>query len=236
MPAETVIEEGRRGRRRRATGRKAAFGLGRRLLTLREGSVIVITLLVAAYFAATTDAFLTWRQLQDAAAVLRPVRDPRGGRGVPDDQRGDRPLDRRGLPVRAVHVPRVPRGRAAAAGGARAGDGDVPPRRPGERAPDDVPAHQLVHHHARDAARAHRPHADHLRRAARVHARHGRDRRAVHVREGLRRRHVLGADLGARDRDRAAARAQLLALGDLHGRGRAATGSAPPRPASGSGS
>ena len=59
MPAETVIEEkAPRAAAPRDRG-KAAFGLGRRLLTLREGSVIVITLLVAAYFAATTDAFFT---------------------------------------------------------------------------------------------------------------------------------------------------------------------------------
>jgi simple sugar transport system permease protein len=37
----------------------AILHLGRRLLTLREGSVIVITIVVAAYFAVTTDAFLT---------------------------------------------------------------------------------------------------------------------------------------------------------------------------------
>ena len=43
---------------------------------------------------------------------------------------------------------------------------------------------------------------------------------AVHVREDLRRRHLLGADLGARDRRRAAAPADADALGDLHGRGR----------------
>jgi len=58
MPAETVIEKAPRAAAPRDRG-KAAFGLGRRLLTLREGSVIVITLLVAAYFAATTDAFFT---------------------------------------------------------------------------------------------------------------------------------------------------------------------------------
>ena len=41
-----------------------------------------------------------------------------------------------------------------------------------------------------------------------------------HVRENLRRRHLLGADLGARDRDRAAGRADVHALGPAHGRGR----------------
>ena len=59
MPVETVIEEAPRVAAPRDRGR-SALGLGRRLLTLREGSVIVITLLVAAYFSATTEAFLTW--------------------------------------------------------------------------------------------------------------------------------------------------------------------------------
>jgi simple sugar transport system permease protein len=35
------------------------FALARRVLTLREGSVLVITIVVAAYFALTTDAFMT---------------------------------------------------------------------------------------------------------------------------------------------------------------------------------
>ena len=39
--------------------RGGALAWGRRFLTLREGSVIVITIVVAAYFALTTDAFLT---------------------------------------------------------------------------------------------------------------------------------------------------------------------------------
>jgi simple sugar transport system permease protein len=37
----------------------SALALGRRFLTLREGSVILITIVVAVYFAATTDAFFT---------------------------------------------------------------------------------------------------------------------------------------------------------------------------------
>ena len=45
--------------RPRAAGRGRPFALVRRLLTLREGSVILITIVVAAYFALTTDAFLT---------------------------------------------------------------------------------------------------------------------------------------------------------------------------------
>jgi simple sugar transport system permease protein len=64
VPAETASDTapasapGRAGPRNGAAGSRA-FGLGRRLLTLREGSVIVITLVVAAYFAVTTDAFKT---------------------------------------------------------------------------------------------------------------------------------------------------------------------------------
>lgn len=62
MPAGTTIEDAPRAaapaHEPNSRG-KRALGLGRRLLTLREGSVIVITLLVAAYFALTTDAFFT---------------------------------------------------------------------------------------------------------------------------------------------------------------------------------
>ena len=47
-------------------------GLGRRLLGLREGSVIVITIVVAAYFAATTDAFLTWENFKTLLPYFAP--------------------------------------------------------------------------------------------------------------------------------------------------------------------
>jgi simple sugar transport system permease protein len=57
--------------RGRALG-SGAVGLGRRLLTLREGSVIVITVLVAAYFAATTDAFLTWDNFKTLLPYFAP--------------------------------------------------------------------------------------------------------------------------------------------------------------------
>jgi simple sugar transport system permease protein len=75
VPAETASDEAARaapGRpqaepRGRTPG-SAAKSIGRRLLTLREGSVILITLLVAAYFAVTTDAFLTWENFK----TLRP--------------------------------------------------------------------------------------------------------------------------------------------------------------------
>jgi simple sugar transport system permease protein len=44
---------------KRARSGPGVMGFGRRFLTLREGSVIVITIVVAVYFAATTDAFFT---------------------------------------------------------------------------------------------------------------------------------------------------------------------------------
>src|SRR4029079_11602088 len=53
-------------------GRRRAAGVLRRLLTLREGSVIVITLLVAAYFAATTDAFFTWDNFKTLLPYFAP--------------------------------------------------------------------------------------------------------------------------------------------------------------------
>ena len=53
----------------RARGR-AGLGLLKRFLTLREGSIIVVTLITIIYFAATTSNFLTVQQLQVAASVL----------------------------------------------------------------------------------------------------------------------------------------------------------------------
>jgi simple sugar transport system permease protein len=49
-----------------------ALRLGHRFLTLREGSVIVITIVVAAYFAATTDAFLTWENFKTLLPYFAP--------------------------------------------------------------------------------------------------------------------------------------------------------------------
>ena len=48
------------------------LGLGKRFLGLREASVIVITILVAAYFAATTDAFLTWENFRTLLPYFAP--------------------------------------------------------------------------------------------------------------------------------------------------------------------
>jgi simple sugar transport system permease protein len=49
---------GSSARRRRAAG-PDALGLLKRFLTLREGSIIVVTIIVAIYFAASTDTFFT---------------------------------------------------------------------------------------------------------------------------------------------------------------------------------
>ena len=84
--------------------RGGALSLGQRFLTLREGSIIVITLVAFVYFAADDQPLPDHVEPQGAAPVLRAVRDPGGGRGVRDDQRRDRPVDRRRVPVHAVHL------------------------------------------------------------------------------------------------------------------------------------
>jgi simple sugar transport system permease protein len=63
--------EGRGGPPRRGFTH-GALRLGRRFLTLREGSVIVITIVVAAYFAVTTDAFLTWENFKTLLPYFAP--------------------------------------------------------------------------------------------------------------------------------------------------------------------
>jgi simple sugar transport system permease protein len=66
---------------------RAGTGLSwwRRFLTLREGSVIVITVVVAVYFAATTDAFFTVENFKTLLPYFAPFGDPRRRRGLPDD-------------------------------------------------------------------------------------------------------------------------------------------------------
>ena len=85
--------------------RGGALSLGQRFLTLREGSIIVVTLIAIIYFAATTSRFTTrLPALQALLPFLRPVRDSRGRRGVCDGQRRDRSLGRRRLPDHSVHL------------------------------------------------------------------------------------------------------------------------------------
>ena len=78
MAVETGTDAARAGGARTGPGgpreglRLGALRLGRRFLTLREGSVIVITLVVAAYFAATTDAFLSWENFKTLLPYFAP--------------------------------------------------------------------------------------------------------------------------------------------------------------------
>jgi simple sugar transport system permease protein len=77
VPAKTVSDAapGTSPGRRRAEPRgqgSGAVGVGRRLLTLREGSVILITFLVAAYFSVTTDAFLSWENFKTLLPYFAP--------------------------------------------------------------------------------------------------------------------------------------------------------------------
>jgi simple sugar transport system permease protein len=79
MPVETARDAAASaaGRHPEATPPERAAGhgvlaLGRRLLTLREASVIVITIVVAAYFALTTDAFLTWENFKTLLPYFAP--------------------------------------------------------------------------------------------------------------------------------------------------------------------
>jgi simple sugar transport system permease protein len=79
VPAETASDAPARAQPGRGdtepSGRASGSGLaavGRRLLTLREGSVILITLLVAVYFAVTTDAFLSWENFKTLLPYFAP--------------------------------------------------------------------------------------------------------------------------------------------------------------------
>jgi simple sugar transport system permease protein len=53
-------------------GPSGLAGLARRLLTMREASVVIITIVVAAYFAVTTDAFLTWDNFKTLLPYFAP--------------------------------------------------------------------------------------------------------------------------------------------------------------------
>jgi len=68
--AETPLAEGLGGARAFGTG---AWGWLRRFLTLREGSVIVITLVTAIYFAATSDRFATGDNFKSLLPYFAPV-------------------------------------------------------------------------------------------------------------------------------------------------------------------
>jgi simple sugar transport system permease protein len=72
VAVETGSDAARAEGARAAPGGNGILGLGKRILTLREGSVIVITIVVAAYFAATTEAFLTWENFKTLLPYFAP--------------------------------------------------------------------------------------------------------------------------------------------------------------------
>jgi simple sugar transport system permease protein len=57
----------------RRTAASIAWGLVKKFLTLREGSIIVVTIIVAIYFAATTDHFLTFDNFKTLLPYFAPV-------------------------------------------------------------------------------------------------------------------------------------------------------------------
>jgi simple sugar transport system permease protein len=57
---------------REARRSRPALRVGRRFLTLREGSVILITIVVAVYFAVATNAFLTWENFKTLLPYFAP--------------------------------------------------------------------------------------------------------------------------------------------------------------------
>jgi simple sugar transport system permease protein len=67
-PAPTTGTSARRGR---AAGQDA-LGLFKRFLTLREGSIIVVTVIVALYFAASTDTFFTTENFKTLLPYFAP--------------------------------------------------------------------------------------------------------------------------------------------------------------------
>jgi simple sugar transport system permease protein len=54
-------------------GRGGALSLGKRFLTLREGSIVVVTLITFVYFATSTDRFLTGSSLQALLPYFAPL-------------------------------------------------------------------------------------------------------------------------------------------------------------------
>jgi simple sugar transport system permease protein len=71
-PAPAKPETTGPAQERRSVG-SAAWGLVRKFLLLREGSIIVVTVLVAIYFAATTDAFLTVDNFKTLLPYFAPI-------------------------------------------------------------------------------------------------------------------------------------------------------------------
>ena len=71
-PESTATEPPEGPARSRALG-NAVYGVGKRFLALREGSIIVVTLVTFAYFALTTDRFVTGDNFQTLLPYFAPV-------------------------------------------------------------------------------------------------------------------------------------------------------------------
>jgi simple sugar transport system permease protein len=63
----------RHGPARGRTGRGGALSLGQRFLTLREGSIVLVTLIAFIYFATSTDRFLTGSSLKALLPYFAPL-------------------------------------------------------------------------------------------------------------------------------------------------------------------
>ena len=87
--------------------------IARRFLTLREGSIIVVTVIAAIYFALQNDRFFTQANFENLLPYFAPFAILAVGEVLLMVGGRDRPVDRLGLPVRAVHVLRVQPGRGS---------------------------------------------------------------------------------------------------------------------------
>jgi simple sugar transport system permease protein len=71
-PAPATPEAKAPAQERRSPG-SVIWGLVKKFLTLREGSIIVVTLIVAIYFATSTDAFLTYANFKTLLPYFAPI-------------------------------------------------------------------------------------------------------------------------------------------------------------------
>ena len=175
-PASAPPQGPANGRARAA----AALSLGKRFLTLREGSIIVVTLITFVYFATSTDRFLTGASFKALLPYFAPFAILAAGEvfvminGEIDLSIGAvylfTPFVFYKLSTRTSASPLRP---GADPGAARRDAGRPVQRRCGLGRRDLV-----VRRHARDAVHVRRPDADHLPRDA---GHHPRARRVVKV-------------------------------------------------------
>ena len=199
---------------RRAPG--GALSLGKRFLTLREGSIIVVTLITAIYFAATgLVRFLTVDSFKTLLPYFAPYAILAAGEVFVMINGRDRPVDRRDVPVHAVLVLQAAPLGVAAVPSADPGDdhGDGAGR--GQRDRHRLHRDLVVRGDAGHVVRARRGDAGDVACHAGHASGHG-DLRQHDVRQDLRWWHLLGADLGGGDRDPPPVGAEVHPLGHLH--------------------